>query len=709
MLLWVGALLAGCGGGSSSDAFLTPATGTGGTTAAPNVASVTVTASQPTILADGTQTATISAFVRDATNTLLKGVTVSFAADSGALEVRTAVTGTDGVGTAILSTPGNSTPRTITVTATAGTQKATTTVQVITAPPPATVGSLTLTTSTPTIPSDGSTGATISATVRDTSNRFIANVPVTITASSGGITLPSGPTNASGTATATLTAGNDFTNRTITVTATAQGVTQTINVAVIGTRLSIQGPSALNLGQTGSYTLSLIDSSDHGIPGKPIVIASARGNALTAATPLTTGFTGTATFTMNVTNPGNDTITATTLGLTATAPVAVNSDSFTFTTPAANAEVNINTNRTVTVRWLTSGAPVNGQRVDFATTRGTLSAAFATTNASGDATVTVSSPNAGLALVTATGGGGIATANQPIEFVATTPATIVIQPDVFTLGPNEQATLTAVVRDALPAGNPVKNQPVTFSILTDSTGGTLSLASAVTNSQGRASTVYTAGSTTSAVDGVKIAASVTAGPTSSPLLLTVATKAFFISLGTGNAISEDLTGAQYIIPYVVQVTDANGNGVPNQPVQMSVRSITYLKGKRAWTGTSWTGYNPVSPPCADEDTNQNGQLDAGEDTNASGRLEAGNIALVSPNTVTTNAQGFANVTVLYPQEYAYWLNVELKARVAVAGTEFARTSRFLLPGLAGDFNALTTAPPGPDSPFGIAAVCADPN
>jgi hypothetical protein len=270
---------------------------------------------------------------------------------------------------------------------------------------------------------------------------------------------------------------------------------------------------------------------------------------------------------------------------------------------------------------------------------------------------------------------------------------------VFTIAPNEQATLTAIVRDA--ANNLVKNATVNFSLQADTTGGTLTVASAVTDSQGRAQTVYRAGSVTSARDGVIVSANVTAVPQDT-VALTVATRAVFISLGTGNTISEDLTGAQYQLPFVVQVTDANGNGVPNVPLNMSVLSTRYLKGSRAYVLGSWTGYNPANPPtCPDEDTNRNGQLDPGEDTNLSTLLEAGNKALVTPNSVTTNAQGFANVTVLYPQQYAYWLEVALEARTSVQGTEFRSNSTFLLPGLAGDFTNQNNAPPGPTSPFGV--------
>ena len=65
--------------------------------------------------------------------------------------------------------------------------------------------------------------------------------------------------------------------------------------------------------------------------------------------------------------------------------------------------------------------------------------------------------------------------------------------------------MTATVRDA--ANNFVKNQTVNF-VLTDVSGGSLSVAQAVTNSQGQAKTFYNASNATSAANGVRVDATV---------------------------------------------------------------------------------------------------------------------------------------------------------------------------------------------------------
>lgn len=706
--------LAACGGsGSGSDDAFRPGTPPSATPPPPAVGSLVATSSQTSVTLDGTQTAEIRVVARDASNVALAGVPVTFSASGGSLEVRQGTT-TSSAGGSGGATGGSTTPAavavlsgvgatagpiTVTATAAGASGNVTTTVQVaaVASQPPVAVGSLTLSTSTPTIPSDDQIRADITAIVRDTSNRFLANVPVTFTASSGGLEIVSGTSNASGVATARLGSAADPTNRTITVQATAQSIQQTITISVTGTRLTIQGPAALVLGQTGTYTVSLTDAGDRGIAGRTITLSSARGNTLSAPS-IVTDTTGRGTVNVTITQPGAETLTATGLGITSTQAIAVNADSFTITTPAAdNLEVPLGTAQPITVRWLSGGAPVVGQPVTFATTRGTLSAPTVNTDASGNATVTVSSTTAGGAAVTASGSGA-ATTQRLLEFIATVPASVSVQASTFTVAPTEQATITAIVRDA--ANNLVKNATVTFN-LTDITGGTLQTASAVTNSQGRAQTVYTAGSTPGPQNGVNITAR--AGGVQGAVQLTVAQRALFLSLGTGNTIREINQDSQYQLDYAIQVTDANGNGVPNVPLTITILSLDYLKGRRAFVsgGPGWSAYASPFYVCADEDANRNGVLDPGEDFNNSTRLEAGNVALVSPRNAVTNDQGVATVAVVYPQEFAYWLDVRLEVSASVGGTETRRSTQFRLPGAASDFNTQTTAPPGPVSPFGV--------
>jgi adhesin/invasin len=132
-----------------------------------------------------------------------------------------------------------------------------------------------------------------------------------------------------------------------------------------------------------------------------------------------------------------------------------------------------------------------GVTVNFAATAGTLSAASAVTTASGEATVSIKSLTASPATVQATLTGGVsAEATLPIQFVAETPNTLVLQVNPTAIAPNasgsvHQAEVLATVTDA--NANPVKGVTVNFNRTADPSGGNLSSASQVTDSSGQAS------------------------------------------------------------------------------------------------------------------------------------------------------------------------------------------------------------------------------
>ncbi|MDH3767018.1 MAG: Ig-like domain-containing protein, partial [Gammaproteobacteria bacterium] len=537
-----------------------------------------------------------------------------------------------------------------------------------------------------------------------------------------GLVVTQSTTDVNGTATASLTTAGDPTNRVITVTATSGALSQTIDINVTGSQLSIAGPNSLVQGDTSTYTIVMIDGAGTGIAGQTITLTSANGNTLSAAT-LTTDVAGQAQVDLTATTGGTDTLTATGLGLTATQGLTVSADSFVFNAPAANTEIALNTNRTFTVAWLTNGVPQVGETINFSTTRGVfVGPSTVVTNGAGQATVTISSNNAGPAIVTADAVTG-PTTQLPVEFVATTPASIEIQADPFTIAPNNQATITAVVRDT--DNNRVKNARVIFT-LEDITGGTLSVGSGITDSQGRAQTFYTASDVTSGNLAVVVSGTVEIAPMiTNSVNLTVARRELFIAFGTGNDLIEPPDLATYEMPFRVIVTDSEGNGVPGVTVQFDVRSTRYTKG---WwvldiTGDFWT--TNVLDICIDEDLNGNGILDAGEiDENGNGTIEAGNVVEVVPGNAMTNDEGTVLISIRYAKSYGAWTEVNLRALLNVAGTEFSEDVTFVLQVLADDVRA-DGAPPGilsfPDpnepgtplgsfiaSPWGYGDICAKP-
>jgi len=583
------------------------------------------------------------------------------------------------------------------------------------------------------MPSDGSKPATISALVRDSKNNVVANVPVTFQASSGALTVTQGTTAANGTATATLATAGDPTDRDIKITGTAGASTATVDVSVIGTKLSMSGPSNMVLGDTQPYTVSLVDSAGGGISGQSVDVTSAKDNTLNPST-FTTSTSGQGSFTVKAVNSGTDTLTAAAAGLKVSQAVAVSNDSFTFTSPAANANIRIGTPETVTIIWKSSGVAKAGQTVNFSATRGTLSAAAATTLADGSASVTISSTTAGPSVISA-GSTGVS-AQVIVNFIATTPHAIALQASPTTVSTQGQATIAATVRDL--TGNLVAGQVVDFT-LNDSTGGTLSAASATTNGQGQASVTYKASSTTSATNGVAVTGTVQGTSITGSTTLTVAGETVFLSLGTGNTIAK-FSDTQYELPYTVQAVDSSGNGVNGVTVTFSVASLGYGKGAMGWNGAIWipggVGNQPVfsTEPnfatdsshgyastiagldaCNTEDPNNDGiedddyNGDFGSKQPGEPVIYPGQVASTDVGSAVTASGGTAKVNLIYPKDHAVWVPVRLTATATVQGSQSSTSVDFWLPGLADDYNKQNNTPPGVVSPYGTANTCANAN
>ncbi len=598
-----------------------------------------------------------------------------------------------------------------------------------------TVAAMSAITSLPQIPSNGSSNATITAFVRDANNNFLPGVTVTFSASSGGLAVSSAVTDANGQATASLGTAGDPTNRSITVTATAGTKSATVAVGVVGTTVALSGPASLIQGNSGTYTVSLTDSAGAAISGETVAVTSKAGNTLSASS-LTTDTQGHATFNVTGTVSGTDTLTATVLGESATTLVTVSNQNFAFTAPTANAYVALSASQTVTLVWKTGGVAQTGQTITFSTTRGTFNGsttattATATTDGTGTASVSIAATTAGPAIITASSTG--VSAQLAVTFVSTTPSVINLQASPATVATEGQSTITATVRDA--HNNLVEGQSVSFE-LSDVTGGSLSVGSAITDAQGQAQTVYTASTTSSATNGVTITATIPAAPSvaATNVSLTVGGQTVFLSLGTGETISENTDKTQFLMPFVVQAQDAAGNAVNGVNITLTIEPQKYGKGGWIVYGQDWvqtddpdptTPYTTTPPgitECANEDINYNGILDTGEDYNNDGKLEPGNIAAVSPGTVTTasttftsgsetyTVNGSAALTVTYPEDHALWVQVKLIATATVSGTQNTTTSTFWLPILSTYVTTTTTTPPGYVSPYGTATSCANPD
>ena len=82
---------------------------------------------------------------------------------------------------------------------------------------------------------------------------------------------------------------------------------------------------------------------------------------------------------------------------------------------------------------------------------------------------------------------------------------------------------------------------------------------------------------------------------------------------------------------------------------------------------------------------------------------------ISPTTVTTDSNGFATFNISYGKNYALWSRVRIVAQTTVAGTESSKAIDVRLPILSSDIGDQNVAPAGRTSPFGVAALCSNPN
>ncbi|PKN39158.1 MAG: hypothetical protein CVU62_02875 [Deltaproteobacteria bacterium HGW-Deltaproteobacteria-2] len=596
--------------------------------------------------------------------------------------------------------------------------------------------SLDLLVSSPTLNSGVTTQTvTLTALAKDSNNNTLSDQTVSFSATSGAVTVVSNTTDASGQATATLGTGGDKTNRTITITATCGSITTTTTVNVIGTTIEISGQDTVGSGAQATYTITLKDSAGVGIPSKTVTVASSHGNNLSASSFITND-SGVGTITLTGTISGADTLTATGLGTVGQKELTVSSatQNLAFTTPAINAEIPISTTTSVSVLYTNGGAPVPSQVVSFITSRGTIGGT-ATTNGSGIATVNISSTNVGVTTITASVSGG-PSASLNVEFVATTPSTMTLQADPSVISTNngtsttQRSTLIAIVRDA--NNNLVKNQTVNFTLTEDPSGGRLEPSTAKTDSNGKATIAYIAGTTASSTNGVKVQAKIGTTITANTTL-TVSDIALFISIGAGPTVTK-LTDQTYKKNFDVHVTNAAGNNVAGATVTATATSIAYKKGY--WVGDTVLGAwvqvltltsphnesefsDPALPTnyCLNEDMHywgdadhtsylQNGILDAGsdEDYNESTALEPGSVAGVDAS-VTTDSNGIGTLGVTYLKIYATWVIVRLDVTVTVGGTEGKAHRTFVLTYAVDDYPYPEKAPP--DSPFGVSETCLD--
>lgn len=558
--------------------------------------------------------------------------------------------------------------------------------------------------------SSGSDDVELIALVKNDQSVLMEGVDVSFSAQTGSgveLQLTQPQTEADGTARAVLTSQNDASNRTVTITASAGSLSQTVDITITGTEVTINGASSVILNDSVDYTIRVQNSDGESILNQNVVLSAANGTL--SATTVNTGANGQATVRYSATTSGQDTITASALNASASFTIQVQQDEFNFVNLPTE-EVPLGDVQTITVQWRQDNNPVVGEDITFSASRGQITgSSTATTDANGQASIDISSDNAGISSITATAsdtsGAVLVSALTQIEFIATTPATIIADASPDILGPDGQtSTISAVVRDA--NGNLVKNSVVNFNV-SDVSTGFVSPSQATTDSKGIATTVFTSGSVSSNEDVVVTASVAEDEAISDDVLITVGARAFDIVIGTGNEI-EQATPTSYLKRFAVFVSDSAGRPVSGVNLTASVNPTKFSEGGVYWRGewlfdsvnSNWVQANITQ--CANEDINANGILDAGEDTNGDEQLTPGIVGTVSlTNNGVTDENGYAEIEYRYPENYARWYFAEISVFGQSTGSEAQATTTFLLSILADDISDENVSPAA--NPFGVGA------
>jgi len=602
------------------------------------------------------------------------------------------------------------------------------------------VSSIALFASSQRLASSGSQEIELIAIAKDASNNLLEGVTLNFSATSGAVEVINSLTGPDGKASAKLTTGFEKNNRVISVTAgNSVDVNDVLDIQVVGTTITFTGSSSLAINDSNSYIIKVLDSDGNGIANTVITLSLSNESteipasevaAIILSESAITDATGQAAITVTGTTGGTNSLIATALGTSANKVVAVQADSFLFTrfsneievvipsavSAPAIPDVLLSKTANVSLTWLRSGVAVaDGTEVNFTTTRGALVANSAMT-IDGVVTATLTSTDAGKALITFVGSDTISdktielTNQIEFEFVADTAVTIKAQASPNSIAPDGQtSTISVVVKDV--NGNLVKNKTIIFE-LSDTNNGEIFPASAVTNSNGSASTVYTS-SNTSAQDGVEVTATVKGTTITDTVSLTVADRELFIALGTGNSIL-NIDETTYNKQYSVFVTDVDST--PQANVNLTVSAIPKQYYKGFWVVVLKEGefdhYAPFyTATCDNEDVDFDGFLTAGEDYNGDEQLTPGNIANAIGE-VTTDDQGRAIIDILYAEVFGNWVDIDLIVSTKVQGTEGFTQVTFNLPVSGEDISNEGTPPAtfvGFDSPFGNAIDCSNAN
>lgn len=550
--------------------------------------------------------ATLTATVTDTNGNAVAGEVVTFLFsqnDSGAVMTTvTAVTGTDGVATVPYTagdTAGGSDIVTVKVGSLLPAAITPATISVSGSVNP--VNSVELATGRGSLPADGTSTTTLRATVIGIDGDPVAGATVTFTTTMGTLSAASMTTDANGVAEVTLAAGTVSGSATVVASCSGFAGVQSITFTTQApASITVQGtPSTVKSGGTASIDVIVKDANGNPITGEVIsfyfenpadnVTGSSIGGNSVGSGGAVTNEAGVARFgyTGGIVN-GTDTITVRALsnGLTATGTVTVDSSAKVINgidlsvgdaTPAIGGST--------VVRAIvkdTSGTVLPGVTVNFATSRGTLSAASDVTDQYGMAEVTLTIGalvTPGPLTLTASAGGFSDTLE--IDVVAGAASAVTVTATPSTVVPGSGSIIKATVKSG---SNPVSGATVSFAVTTNNSGGSLAAATAVTNIWGEATVNYTSGTVSAVSDTITATTTnnISGTATVTTSLAELKLKEIGVQAGSASIVANGTSTS--VIRAIL--TDINGNTAPSGVTVDFVTTAGSLSAASATTNSS---------------------------------------------------------------------------------------------------------------------------
>ncbi|QTA83645.1 Invasin domain-containing protein [Desulfonema limicola] len=723
--------LSGCGstggmnepeGGDDSGIIVTPA-------------SMTLSADNTELFADGASSTQIRAVVQDSNGLPFnKKLTINFYTPMGMLSAASAET-VNGAATVTLTSPiavGSAVVRAV-----SGSLSSNITINFNAVPK-----NFSLSSTQNTVKSDSSDTAIITATLLDTNYAPIPNINVIFSATGGQINKASSVTDENGNAQVTFSSGKvNQKNQTVNITASVAGfASRTIPIQVIGTEVTlITDITSLRVedGNPGTLTVLLQDAGTNpifsgevtatiipGVPGDPEIEAG--GATLSAVDDITnvsvngvlegrTNVRGEFKIYVTGTKSGQITVSVNAGGDTKSQTYSISSSSDNFAIIAPDKSLwGLYTDQELDVVVRSpSGAPVQ-----FSTTFGTWEnekqIIEKNVGPDGTASAKLKSSQAGVASIQVVDTGDplhLSTDSFKVAISAPsdTAASLALQASPSVISPSvgdsvNISIITATVRNA--DGQVVGNAPIAFSI-SETTGGgeSLSPVIAYTNAFGVASTTFSSGSLSSSGMGVKVSGIVLVNDQSikDDIYIKIGGTAGSVIIGRGSAAESSSDGTSYSMPMSVMVSDSNGNPVTGAKVSLGVWPVKYRTGYWVKTEEGCAPY--ISGEFDNEDINRNLTLDPGEDMNGDGTLtppnSAGGVVVRTDNDsnasdpsyiLTTGKDGIAPFNLVYLKGSAIWIDDEITAMTKVAGSETQSTYKLMLPYVEGEECNLPSSP-----------------